>query len=1801
MKNDAPAANPKLITLYLIIAFLSLVILFGLGYLLFWGKGESVQVQSFLPKGEVPQTTNFTVTFSREVAPDSLVNQWISGQPISFSPSIPGKFQWIGREKLRFYPDVPLQPSTEYTAEVTSRAISGFGFSLRGQRSFQFYSPRFQVNSASLNFETLAQAEKKANLLATVEFNYPVNPAEAAASITIRYKGGAAIPFRLLTANPGTVLELKAEQIARGPDEGQIELMIARGLKPVGGNLGLEQDFLKPVTLPREEDLKVEKMSPIRETPKSGYVRVEFNLPVAATTAAAFISIEPALKYKISATHQYLELKGDFQMETTYQIVVRKGLKAIDGSQLKRDFSAAVVFRTENIPPQVNFVGDGFYLTKSGHLNIGLATINIEKVHLEVDKIYANNLIYLLNSNDLAGSEGYYWYDLEALGKRIHEHDLVIQNVTNEEVVTPLNIQKYLADERVGIFNITAREYDRRWNQASKWVLATDLGIVAKKGGNGLWVWVNSLTKLSPIVGAEISLYSQNNQLLATAKTNNDGMAVFESFQTLTEQFVPFLVTAAAGNDFSFLELTRRQIATSDFDVAGASYLEHGYNAFLYSERGVYRPGETVHLASIIRGENLTVPSPFPIMLRVKGPDEKIVEEQKATFDEQGSAAFTLTIPEYAKTGKYLSQLLVGENEEIGRVNFNVEEFVPDRMKVRLTTSRAAYRAGEAVKMTVEAITFFGPPATGRRVQADVELEAVPFAPAKWKSFSFQDDKKSFARVRTDLGEEILDDQGRIEYVYDIPDDLEAPSAVRAMLSATVLEPGGRGVTDYRGIMIHPHPAYVGLRMAKEGYAAPHQATPIEMIVVDTAGTPLANRKIEVTLNHIYWQSILKKVDQQGHYRYVSEEVEREVDRFSITSAAVNSTFQVTPDDYGRYRVVAKDVATGASAAVSFYASGWGYAPWAMDHPERIEMDLDKTAYLPGEKARLQIRAPFPGKLLLTIEREKVFNYKIVTLRENTATIELPILSGYQPNVYAVAHLIRSTESLERDTPVRAFGVIPLPINNDPNRLGITLAAPAEIRPQSKLTINFKISGATRGQPMVTIAAVDEGILQLTDFSTPDAHAYFFGRKRLSTETNDMYGVVLPEIAMKQSSSAGDVEAARRRHLIPVSITRTRPVAFWSGLIKGAQGKVSFDVPQFNGTLRLMVVAWNQDRFGNSEQQLFVREPIVMTPTFPRFIATGDQFTIPVSVYNGTGSDNSFEIKLQVKGPARILDRATQTVTINAAREEAVYFPIQAEQSMGVVEFHLMASGAREKTSMNVEIPLRPPVPFITLAGSGSVAPGKPATFVFPANWLEGTVRFSLSLSAFPAVKFASSLQYLLSYPHGCIEQTTSKLFPLLYFDDLARIAEPELFKKNSADYYIEEGIAKIASLQLPSGAFSYWPEGDYINNWSSIYAAHFLVEARKAGYTVPDRVYDRMIDALRSQSREYRGDDAYSFQTAVYACYVLSLAGKPEKSTMLYFKNNALSRLSDFSMYQLAGALALSGDQPSARALLPKTVLPLTDGPRETGQNFNSPIRSQAIMLDILAEIDPSHPSVPTLVQNLTAAAGDNGRWYSTQENAFAFLALGKISKKQSAGNYSGHVVIDGQKYQTFDTQNRTFAASDWAGKQVTIDISGTGTCYYAWRADGLPASLRIDEFDHDLLVRRHYLNEQGIPIANATFKPGDLVIAKITVKALTSAIDNVAIIDMLPAGFEIENPRLQSRKGIDWIGEETAEPMYMDIRDDRIILYGNFEFNRQETFYYGLRAVTVGSFILPPIRAEAMYAPMKASVASSGQITVK
>ncbi|MCZ6678163.1 MAG: MG2 domain-containing protein [Candidatus Poribacteria bacterium] len=1786
-----------------LIGVLSAIIVVGTIYIATQNKGEiiSFSVESFSPEGEVPQRQNFTVTFSHPIADTTLINQELESAPVEFSPEIPGKFRWIEPDKLRFFPEVALLPSTVYTAEISPQISPSPHLVLTARRKFTFFTQRFQVKSARLAFEYSTEKKSHAKIIGTIEFNYPVIIAEVKENLSIAYEGGAKIPYRIRGEEiAADIIELETEEVIRGENDQRIHLKIEKGFKCANGQLGLERAYITPIILRGHDDLVVGRVY-TSEGGGGRYIEIRFSAAVLPEQAKLYVTLEPEVDYQLTTRYRYLQLRGDFKPGSRYTVKIKRGLRAEDDAILKRDFSTTLAI--PNLEPSLRFAGEGLYLPRDGNLNLGLATINVDRVQIEIEKVYANNLIYLASAQN--------WRErTRNLGTSIHSEELAIQSVLNEEVTTPILLKDYLSDDHIGIFKVTARELDRRWRRSVQWVMITDLGVMAKQTRDELWVWVNSLSSLKPIANVKIELISHNNQTLLSGTTNGDGVVKFQSISEELEDFTPFMITAAKGNDLSFMELSRRQLPTGDFDVTGAPYLDSGYEAFIYTERGVYRPGEVANLAGIVRGRNTATPPPFPVLMQVLGPDQRIMREFRAQTDGEGACEFSVPLPEYVKTGGYTAKLLVA-NQEIGRTLFQVEAFMPDRIKVKLEADKPAYDLGDEAAISVEAVNLFGPPAAGRKVVASCDIEAENFSPKsdQWRSFTFANEAMEFQRQHIDLGESRTDENGKAAYLLTLPIGLKSPSALRGVLVATVSEPGGRAVSAYQRITIHPYSHYIGIRRRTDGYAKINEETTIEYIDLDKAGAPTAERSLELTVYKLYWNSILRRDTSRGGYRYVSEKQAVKIESHPLTSTAGIGTFVFTPTEYGEYRIEVTDVESGASTSTTFYATGWGYSPWAMVHPDRLEINLDKASYRPGEVAKAQIKAPFSGKLILTIEREKVLHYQVVTMKENTAVIDIPVRAEYKPNAYISASLLRSTKSLEKHAPARAFGVVPLKLNTEANRLTVALDAPEKIRPNREVEIAFRVTDASgRGSTptQLTIAAVDEGILQLTNFQTPDPHGYFFRQRGLGVDSYDLYSAILPEVeaAKGKSSTGGDgVDASRKKRLSTVSVTRVKPVSLWSGIVTtdaSGRGIVRFDIPQFNGRLRLMAVAFSGDRFGSAEGQIIVRDPIVLTPTFPRFVSGGDRVRVPVSVFNGTGAPGDFEIELRKEGYVEIVAESRQTVHLETEEEGQIFFDFAAYDAMGQITFNLSAVGNDESAQIVTNLPLRPAAPPVTQTGYGVVAAGQPADFIFPSNFIQGTTEFTLTLSPFPAVKFAGGLRYLLSYPYGCIEQTTSKVFPLLYFDEIARLVDPELFQSGGADYFISEGIAKLENMLMPSGYFSYWPGGSYLSHWSSIYAAHFLVEARKAGYQISDRVYNAMLEGLRHEAKQ-DAQGRYETQRITYACYVLAAAGHPEKSTMLYLKNNRLNELSDYSQFQLAGAFALSGDLNTALSLLPSTIAPRSDDSgRESGGNFNSSVRAQAIMLDVLAEVNENHPAIPKLVKNLSDAASKNNRWYTTQENGFAFLALGKMLKKQMRSDYTGQVLLNGQRFADFDSKEQRYSDKIWGGSRVQLSVEGTGNCYYYWTAFGVLTGSFIDEFDKELQVRRRYLSEAGKPIDDGVFKHGDLLVAEITVKALTETLENVVVVDILPAGFEIENPRLESRAGIPWISEKGFRPDYMDIRDDRLIFFGKFPRQQEQKFYYALRAVTRGDFVLPPVAAEAMYDPTKSSVASSGKIRV-
>ena len=1847
-------------------------------------------VKTFAPQGEVPQWVDFSIMFSEAIIDKSRVGTEVPAEALRFTPAVQGAARWIARDRVGFFLDAPLAPSAQYIVQLTPELNPSETFQLTGQKEFKFATDPFAVQQARMEF-TSDDAREHATGFGTIAFNYPVTIVDLKAHLSIELDDETEIPYQIetTTATARTV-RFETKRIKRGTADREIKIKIEKGFKCTGGKIGLEKASVTPVILRGRGTLGV-TYSDVWESDGTPYISVSFSAPVLSDAIEPYIELTPTVAYQVTSDYRNVQIHGNFKRRTTYTLKIRRGLTARNDAVLKQDYMTRL--KIPDIRPQLRFLGDGFFLARKGQLNLGLATINVKRVKLNIEKVFANNLIYVSKLERWSR-----WS--RNLGKPIHTEELDISSQLNEEVTTPISLEEYLSDEHVGIFKVVARNAQREWDSAHQWVLITDLGISAKRTGDRLYVWVKSLATGSPVPSARVKLISDNNQTLLDGTTNWAGYAEFTDVTEKIEDFTPFMITVAKRDDLAFIQLNRHEIATADFNIAGSAYLQKGYEAFLYTSRGVYRPGETVQLAGIVRGPKQVTPQPLPARIEVLSPNGRIMRELRLQTNKSGVCDVHISIPDYALTGNYIAKMRIADRV-VGRVQFQIEEFMPDRIKVAVTADKSTYKLGEELDIEVSAINLFGPPAVGRKVEVSCELEAVPFVKkgtvpnagaTQWDSFVFGNARSNFEKQRIGLGEAKTDTAGKAYYQFTVPETLKAPSLLNGTLTATVSEAGGRSVTASHRVVIHPYSHYVGLRRTTTGDVKINQPLRFDYIAVNDAMAVASRRDLKLSLYKVHWNTILRQ-NSAGRYEYVSEPQTTEVETVSLTSAETVQTVTLTPSDYGEYRVRLEDIAATATAELGFYVSGWGNIPVSMEHPTRLELTLNKPAYRPGQTAKLYIKAPFPGTLLLTVEREKVLNYRTIVMKNNTITLSIPVRYAYRPNVYLSATLVRAipmegtVTDKKSPLPARAFGVIPLKIDETRRRLSIEmslnqtnnagdtqkipLASPERNRestevsqfedsevtvlPNSEVTIAFRVHGRRSWQKYdVCIAAVDEGILALTDFKTPNPHDYFYRQRGLKTRSFDLYSGILPEIAnvTDNSSTGGDASTTRqaelRKRLSTGSIRRVKPISLWSGFVKtdgNGRGTVQFKIPQFNGTLRLMAVAFAGGDYGGTEAYLTVREPIVLTPTFPRFLAGGDEVRVPVTLFNGTDEEGEFRVELQASGdvrllsasevnplqtssqedsekesglqtpPTNIVDKLSIDKRVDAGAEAQVFFDILVQDAIGEANFNLSAHGNTQTTQLDVKIPLRSVAPPITKTGQGVVRAGEPVDFIFPSNLIPDSSEFNLTLSPFPNIRFADSLRYLIRYPHGCLEQTTSKVFPLLYFSDLARSVEPMLAAEDSVDHYITSGITKIESMLKSDDRFAYWPGGSYVNPWSSIYASHFLVEARKAGYEVADRVYDAMLRGLKTEAK-FSPNTEDNFRSslgeaqeirkkislATYAAYVLAAAGHPDRGTMHYLKNRGLSGLSDYSHFQLAGAFALSGELETSLSMLPVSVSPnfnKGNGQRETGGTLDSPIRAQAIMLDVLAEVNENHPSIPMLVQNLSEAASEGNRWATTQENAFAFLALGKILKKQMDRNYTGTLTLNGEHFADFDATETRYADNAWDGTRVQLSVKGEGSCYYYWSAFGIQRDSFIEEYERELQVRRRYFNKDGEE-RTGTFVHGELLIAEVNVKALTANLENVVVVDMLPTGFEIENPRLESRAGIPWLKAQDFKPDYIDIRDDRLIFFGTFPRQRERKFYYALRAVTQGEFTLPPIVAEAMYDTTKSAVTGSMRIAV-
>ncbi|MBX7244375.1 MAG: hypothetical protein K1X53_02685 [Candidatus Sumerlaeaceae bacterium] len=1816
------------------------------------------KVANFAPAGKTAVGNPITVTFTQDVVSSKKLQTTRTAEAlISFSPSIDGAYSWESPRILKFTPIPRLRNCTQYVARISPLIRDTKGRKLEGTAEFKFNTPALDLKQAE-------QADFSGDRSVTIQlvFSDEIVPSDLARYLTV-WDGDTKVNWRVESDVKNARPRIKTDPV-RGTG---LKVRVEKGLPGVSGPLGLDRQEERTVKL--NFGLLPEKLSARWAGEKLSLV-VSMSGEVKTENLRSLLTIEPPVAFEVGTYNKQLNLTGDFKPETRYTVRLAKGIVGTNGETMKSGTELSVW--APPMKPFLQMKDAGGHLSKNGTMKLRVRSAGIKALSFRAIRLFDNNLIYFINRD--GGS-----YNVQRLGTEVVERDIPVAEGPGA-VTTLIDLREILGASANGVYSFSVNPADSEESadegetiylgddlpgiNDSAVVSISNLGIVSKQSGPELAVWVAALDTAKPLAGIKVRAYSAKNQMVKEGETGPDGMVVLSGYPE-TPDFKPTVVVATAPDDMSYLNLqdtmNREEDAGGD---EGRPFLSKGYEAFVSTERGAYRPGETVHVFGYVRGTGWQTPKPFPMEVQLERPDDRRLEPRTITPTETGAFSIDLNISPTQPTGLYQVHLQLpgtaqrrekqaaGKNrgyyddeeggdgsaadrarEEIGLAEFFVEDFLPNRLKTEATAPEGRAAKDHPLEVSVKAAEMFGAPAAGRTVSAVATFRPEPFAPERFKGYTFGNSDIKFAKSEKELGETTTEDDGSATVTLEMP-ETTAPAALKVEIQVTVKDVGGRGVTSRLERIVDPWPFYIGGKVLGNTYPQAGKDAEIEVVGVKPDASLIGDETLSATISRVYYNSVLKK-EYDGSFHYVTNRELSSVKQQSVSLVAGTGKLGWTPASTGQYLLQVADGNGNVRLVMPIYVSAgqWDAQPWALDKPETAELILDKSEYRPGDTAKILVKSPFPGTLLLTFEQDRVVSRTIVEMTQNTQEISVPIGDDFLPNVYAAATVLRAVKPAGKWLPHRAFGSIDIPVSGEPRRIAVEVTAPAEIRPKSDFNVSLALKDPKTSAPApgeVTVWAVDEGVLTLTGFETPDPIDFFYLPRKLMVATADFFSSLMPDIidpAQAKSATGGGDEADRAKRLSPVATERVKPVSLWLGTLKtDSEGKASatFKVPQFMGRLRVMAVGAKDSRFGNADATVFVRSPIMVKENLPRFLAPGDRAKVPFVVYNNTDQAGEATLELESSGTVRIMSAKSQKVQVPARGMATQYVDVQADDKAGVAHISFSGKLGGEIFSDSVNLPVRPAAPYTRNTIIQSAAGGTQKSIpVAETEFLEGTSSGSLTVSGLPTVNLAGGLNYLLHYPYGCVEQTVSSAFPLLYLADLAQQLEPGRFNPDAIKAYAQAGADRIFSMQTASGGLSMWPGSREPWPWGSVYAGHFLVAARKAGYQTGDAEMAALLGYLADRLKmDIATKDSDLLTEKSYICYVLTSAGKPPRSAMenLYEKR---ATLTPTARALLAGAYMASGSQSEAQTLLQLAIQDkdsTSSSVRETGGILSSPTRETAILLATYLDVAPGDAVIPSLVKRLEASRKAE-HWGTTQENAFALWALGKYAQKvqQSALPFEGTVQFDNQPSQAFSAAKPLTTSVPSGAKTAKVDVTGPGNAFIYAALEGVPKKPDASAAAHGLTVKREFTDRDGNPLNPAELPQGKFIVVEITLN-YDRIMSNVVVEDLLPAGLEIENANLATSERTE-DSEADSRSGRTEARDDRMLAFLDLPATKaddnsetaqdkrakqsknpgyQHIFRYGVRAITEGTFVLPAAQASSMYDPDVYGRSTSGSVTV-
>ena len=1802
-------------------------------------RGELTDVEktaiAAFTSGTISRESPVRVAFHEALASPDQIGAPLETSPFRFEPRIKGTALWAAPDRIEFRPAERLPDGEGYAASLDLTALFPKGKAPIRRFDFVFGTMRQSFDVAVEGLQAADATDVKRQTLTGRLITADVEDAPGIEKVLRAAHSGRELALSW-AHDPGR--RIHAFTVAGIEREEQASTL---RLSWDGSPIGVSHQESREISVPGLSSFGVEQARVV--IAPEPHVELRFSDPLKpGQNLKGLVRIGDRDDLRFVTSGSRLEIYGTRGWRGEQTLRVEAGVRNVLGYRMKEARELSVLF--EQLKPAVRFAGKGVIVPTSAGFTVPIEAVNLRAVTVEALQIASSNMPQFLQVNDLDGEQ-----ELQRVGRVVWRKTLSLDLTPDKEnrwLKVGLDVSPLLAKSPGGMYRLTlsfrrphvawpceagpgAAEAERpgpseddaqelrywdEWaeNEAGNWeeryqnrdnpchpayyqrfydhnvsaarnVLVSDLGLMAKVGEDDrVLLFVNDLRTTEPIAGAEVTLLDYQQQALASARSDRDGIA------RLGVTRPAFLASVRNGGQTGYLRMDAGSaLPVAHFDVAGTRSPK-GLKGFLYGERGIWRPGDTMHLTFVLYDATKRLAADHPVRFDLLDPRGQLVRSVTRTQSTDGFFTFDVATAPDAPTGSYNGRVSVGG--ATFEKTLKVETVMPNRLKIAIDFGTEELGAKGRLSGVLSSAWLHGAPARGLKADVELALSAARTSFKRFEEYAFDDPTRKYETERQKIFEGSLDESGHARIDAAVAAEALAPGKLRADLTTRVFEPGGAFSIDRFSLPYSPYERYVGLRTPKGDKARGMLLTDtrhrVDIALVDASGSPAGDGELELKLYKVEWRWWWEKGEENlAAWADASVHTPLQSGVVKVKGGAGAWEIEIKYPDWGRYLVTAEDKRSGHRAGKTLYIDWPGWAGRGQKDGGAgatvLAFAPDRQEYAPGDTVTLAIPTPQKGRGLVSLESgSRVLRTEWIEAKGQETRYSFTASPEMSPNVYAHVTLLQPHAQTANDLPIRLYGVAPIRVVNPQTRLQPVLEVPEVLAPET--TSEIAVREAT-GRPMTyTLAVVDEGLLGLTRFETPNPWNHFYAREALAVRTWDLYDDVFGAYgaAMERMLAIGGDEAGvqakgRRANRFPPMVRFLGPFRLGAK----ATGTHKLEIPQYVGAVRVMLVAGRDGAYGATEKSAFVRRPLMLLATLPRVLGPEESVALPVSVFALEPKVKDVALFVTTQGPLEVIAPAHKTLAFSAVGDEVVTFRLRTKPGLGVASASVSASSGAEKAGQKIELDVRSSTARVTDVVGGSVKPGETWTPAIALPGLAGTNRATLEVSRVPPIDLGRRLEYLLAYPHGCIEQTVSAAFPQLFLGKLLELS-PE--KQARTQTNVKAALERLRRFQATNGGFGYWPGDDDSADWASNYAGHFAIEAHKAGYLPPPGLLDQWTSFQRRRARAWVSGEGQAELTQAYRLFTLALAGVAELPAMNQLRER--EGLPVAARWRLAAAYQLAGQPEAARALAtggPPTIKPY----RELGFTYGSELRDRAMVLEavvLLGLAEHVGPLAKSISESLSRK-----EWLSTQETAYALLALSKAvsdpkGDAQTAFSFEWNGTAASAVTSASPVVERALEIGKAPTPKLSVRNTGSTTLYPRLILSGLPPVGSETAAASGLALDVAYLTPDDKPLDPGRLEQGTdfKVRVKVTNSGVRGDYQQVALSHVVASGFEIRNDRLDPSRA-----RATTAFDYQDVRDDRVYTYFDLKAGETKTIELLANAAYLGRFYLPMLTVEAMY----------------